>query len=391
MRGGLLRGMLDNTRERGLFMADKKNGIAQRVHRWLMKVEPPWLAGLAAAAVVAVLGGIVVLVVPEVLGRLFFGADDYPPAVRAAGIDSLRTGTLAILALGSIAAWVIQYRQDLAASRAQEFNERLMRLSQNEWHQVAAIRDLEQIAGRDSELRTTTLFLLAVFVRDSAPREQDIKDIDSSKPNKGKPGGKERPTPGVQEALRVIGDHLGEWAEQPKLTQEDVDEATEDAELSAGAVSEQDKQDNYISLADIAVPGASLRRAGLRLLNLRRSVLKDARLEYADLSEAKLREAHLSHAHLNHTILVGANMRQADLRDANLQDADLRQAALRGAKLQGAKVQGAHFAGADLSLDLSGVEGDPHCMPEVKVCPEKGVLTLTPRPSANRVGARRTP
>ena len=373
-----------------------------------MGSRPPWLAGLVAAALVMAVGGLLVVLIPEVLGAWLYPRGEYPPDARTAWIDSLRTGVLGVLALGSVAAWVIQYRQAMVARTVDEYNDRVRQLSQDVWEQVAAIRDLVQIAKRsDDELRTKTLQMLAVFVRESAPRTEALSAVSIAEYDKNGPGGKRRPEPGVQEALRAIGSHLPEWAPQPEWTKEDVEDAREDAqdfepvEGQTAAPLAVAPQDHYVSLADVAIDGAVLRGARLRGLNLRRTVMCDVKLERADLSSAKLRGAVLADADLECAILADsslarailtradlreadlrkadlhkadlreADLHKADLRKADLRKADLRKADLRDAQLDQAKVEGAHLWGA-VGLWIRGGQaiGEPHCKPGDPECRE---------------------
>jgi len=183
----------------------------------------------------------------------------------------------------------------------------------------------------------------------------------------------------VQEALRVIGAHLPEWAPQPYRTREDRQDAHQDAgagndDEGVASGADSPSQAGYISLADIAIDGALLRGAHLTGLNLRRSQMRDVRLEYSDLSNARLRRAVLSDADFEGAILLGtsfayATLIRADLRDADLRGADLRHTKLTGVQLAGAKLEGAHLWAADGIPDRLGLtSGKPHCLPKGPKC-----------------------
>jgi hypothetical protein len=289
-------------------VASEQVSAFEALDRRLAASSPPWLAGVVVATVVMAVGLLLVVLIPEFLASWLWPEADLD--ARTAWTDSLRKGLLGVLALGSVAAWIIQYRQAVIARTIDEYNARVRQLSQGRWEQVAGIRDLEEIASKNRHLRRITLQMLAVFVRDRAPRNEALDAASTDKPDKAGSRGKPRPEPAVQEALRVIGDHLPKWAPQQHRTKEDRQDALEDA--GGGKADEGKKvagdadapsQDNYVSLADIAIDGALLRGALMTGLNLRRSLMRDARLEDADLSNARLRSAVLSDADLE-----GANL-----------------------------------------------------------------------------------
>lgn len=314
------------------------------------------------AVLVMAVGGALVVLIPELLGAWLYPPSEYPPAARTDWIDSLRTGLLGVLAFGSVAAWVTQYRQAVMARTVEEYNDRLRQLSQGTWEQVAGIRDLEDLARKNDELQIKTLQMLAVYVRDKAPRTEALNDVSTTKLDKGGPKGKRRPKPGVQEALRVIGSHLTKWAPQPDKTKEDVEDAWKDARIgesneveALASVTAGSLQDYYVSLADIAIDGAVLRGAQLRGLNLRRTLMRDVKLERANLSGARLRDAVLT--------------------DADLRGVDLRGADLHGADLTRANVEGAHLWGAvGLSHRPGQTIGKPHCEPGGPECREGAAM-----------------
>jgi hypothetical protein len=355
--------------------------VTERLDHWLTRSSPPWKAGLMVAASFMVGGGLLVVVLPEVVAAVLPGLARYSAAERTDWIDSVRTGLLGVLAFGTVAAWVTQYRQSVLARTVDEYTEGVRQLSQSTWEQAAAIRDLEGIAVSNPELRVKTLQMLAVFVRQMAPRTDALRDASTKQPDNRGPGGKQRPEPGVQEALRVIGSRLDEWAPQPHTTKEDLayagqDEASDDPAEGAAAPSgpRLPGQQNYISLADVDIDGALLRGATLRGLNLRRSLLRDVKLEDAVLTGARLRDAVLSDADLESARLEGASLvdarlNRANLRNADLRDADLRRADLRQAKMRGANLDGAHLFGATGLPALPGqTVGSPHCVPGGPTC-----------------------
>lgn len=362
--------------------ADQKSTF-ERFDQWLTTSSPPWKAGLLVAFVVMVAGGLLVVLVPEMLAAWLPALADYSPAERTDWIDSVRTGLLGVIAFGTVAAWVTQYRQSVLARTVDEYTEGVRQLSQSTWEQAAAIRDLEGIADTNSEpeLRVKTLQMLAVFVRETSPRIEALQDVSTAKPDKGGPGGKRRPEPGVQEALRVIGSRLGKWAPQPHSTHEDRADADEGAfggepgdDGTAVGDSDGSSQDGYVSLADIAIDGAVLRRAQLQGLNLRRSLMRDVKLERANLSYARLRDAVLSDADLEGAVLIATSLAGAKLNRADLRRADLRRAKLHRADLHGADLSGTHLSGAvGLSDQLEQTIGTPHCLPGDSECRTESV------------------
>jgi hypothetical protein len=348
-----------------------------RIDKWdrrLAASNSPLLAGLVVAAVLVAVGLVLVVLIPEILAWLLWS--DIGADARTTWTDSLRKGLLGVLTLGSVAAWVIQYRQAAMERLVDEYNARIRQLSQDTWEQVAGIRDLEAIAMKNDQLRRKTLQMLAVFVRDRAPRNEALDRVSTDAHDKDGPRGKRRPEPAVQEALRVIGDHLPEWAPQQHRTKEDLQDAHQDAgdgeaDEGGGVVGDADARllENYVSLADIAIDGAVLRCAQMTGLNLRRSLLRDIKLEGADLSYAKLRNAVLSDADLEGARLVGASLVGAKLNRADLRRADLRKANLKRVHLTGAMVAGAHLSGAvGLSDELRQTIGTPHCLPDGPEC-----------------------
>jgi hypothetical protein len=366
-------------RKRGVKNANDGDGgsepALQRMDRWVMDSTPPWKAGLTVALLVMIVGATLVVLIPELLAAWLDPPARYPPAVRTDWVDSLRTGLLGVIAFGSVAAWVTQYRQAVMARTADEYNDRLRQLAKDKWEQVAGIRDLENLAVKNKALRVQTLQMLAVYVREKAPRTEALNDVTPIELDKRGAQGKRRPEPGVQEALRVIGSHLPEWAPQPLKTKEDSDEARQDRDVGVFDQAERSADaraaslhDNYMSLADTAIDGASLRCARLPGLNLRRTLMRDIKLERADLSHARLRHAVLTDADLRRAVLASSNLRHAKLIRADLRGADLRGADLRDADLTGARLKGAHLWKAQGFSDPSGATGKPHCQPAGQKC-----------------------
>ena len=360
---------------------DHQKSASERLDHWLTRSSPPWKAGLLVAASFMVAGGLLVLIVPEMLAEWLPALANYSPAERTDWIDSVRTGLLGVIAFGTVAAWVTQYRQSVLARTVDEYTEGVRQLSQSTWEQAAAIRDLEGIADSNPELRVNTLQMLAVFVRERAPRTEALRGVSTERSDSRGRDGKRRPEPGVQEALRVIGSHLDAWAPQPHTTKEDVADAGEDesgGEHGEGGTVPRDphlpSQQNYVSMADVAIDGALLRDAKLNGLNLRRSLMRDVKLEDAVLTGARLRDSVLSDADLERAILVNASLVDAKLNRANLRGADLRSADLRRANLKRAKMRDANLDGAHLfgAVGLSALPGQtigtPHCLPGGPQC-----------------------
>jgi hypothetical protein len=361
-------GVMSSDRKDAMKPEHESKPVLERLDLWLLRSRPSWWAALAIGTVVMVIGA----VIPELLGVYLYPSED-----RTDGTNSLRTGLLGVIAFGSVAAWVVQYRQTVLTRILEEYNDRLRQLSQSEWDQVAGIRDLEDLAKRDDELRTKTVQILAVYVREKVPRSIALSEIPTARVDKGMEKGKRRPEPGVQEALRVIGSHLSEWAPQPENTKNDAEEASEDdrPDESVGGKSWASnaavgQQDTYLSLADTAIDGAVLTGARLRGLNLRRTLMRDVKLERADLTGARLRDAVLTDADLWNAILANTSLVKAKLIRADLRGADLRGADLRGADLTEANVSGAHlWSAVGLNLQSKWI-GKPHCEPGGPECRE---------------------
>jgi hypothetical protein len=162
--------------------------VTERLDHWLTRSSPPWKAGLMVAASFMVGGGLLVVVLPEVVAAVLPGLARYSAAERTDWIDSVRTGLLGVLAFGTVAAWVTQYRQSVLARTVDEYTEGVRQLSQSTWEQAAAIRDLEGIAVSNPELRVKTLQMLAVFVRQMAPRTDALRDASTKQPDNRGPG-----------------------------------------------------------------------------------------------------------------------------------------------------------------------------------------------------------
>jgi hypothetical protein len=344
----------------------------ERLDIWLLRSRPSWWPAVIVATLFMGVGALVVVVIPELIGFYL-----YPSESRADGTNSMRTGLLGVIAFGSIAAWVVEYRQTVLARMVEEYNDRLRQLSQRDWDQVAGIRDLEDLAERDDALRTKTLQMLAVYVREKVPRSLALGEVPTTKLDKGKAKGKWRPEPGVQEALRVIGSHLPQWAPQPEKPRENAKDATRDdngdksfESETWASVSDIAQQDSYLSMADCQIDGAVLRGAQFQGLNLRRTLLRDVRFECANLTGAHLRDAVLTDADLWNATLANTSLVNAKLIRADLRGADLRGANLRGADLTEANVSGAHLWSAVGINQQSKWIGEPHCEPGGPECRE---------------------
>lgn len=371
----------------------------ERFDHWLTSSRPPWKAGLLVAVAGVVAAALAVVLLPELMASWLYPSG-WASDARTAWIDSLRTGLLGVIAFGSIAAWVIQYRQAVVARTSDEYTECVRNLSKSTWEQAAAIRDLETLVKANPDLQDKTLELLTVFVRSSAPRTEALDDVTTSRPNKGGAAGKPRPEPGVQEALRVIGGDLAKGREAPPPVAEDDAQGQRSAAGSTHREGTPSKRSPpradgraYTSLADITIDGAVLRGARLQGLTLRRSLLRDVKLEGADLSHAKMRQAVLSDADLEGAVLVGTSLVDAKLMRADLRDADLRGADLHGADLRGAKLAGAHLAGVrNLSAQLDDTVGAPHCLPAELTCSARAQLQeVDPLPALPAVRRRGFP
>jgi uncharacterized protein YjbI with pentapeptide repeats len=142
---------------------------------------------------------------------------------------------------------------------------------------------------------------------------------------------KERPPPGVQAALNVLG-------RRPRRAEPD-----------------------RLRLSDSYLRGALLRKARLQQgENLRGVLLRKARLQGAHKRQGvNLRYANLTDAHLEEAHLEGASLRKAILVEAGLEGAHLEGASLPKAILTAADLEGAHMKRASLSKRTYAV---PSCM-----------------------------
>ncbi|WP_063806780.1 pentapeptide repeat-containing protein [Streptomyces regalis] len=214
--------------------------------------------------------------------------------------------------------------------------------SDNLPQRLGGIYSLERIM-RDSEKdHATVVAVLAAFVREKAPaQEQDSEDAERSV--------EFSPPQEIQAALTVLGRRpVREERFRIDLARTDLC----GTDLSGARLANADLRRANLELANLA--DANLAEASLYEARLQRADLRAANLEGANLHEAHLERAILVGAHLRRAILMGAHLERARLPEAHLEGASLRgahleRAELSGAHLEGADLMGAHLEGADMS------------------------------------------
>ena len=111
-------------------------------------------------------------------------------------------------------------------------------------------------------------------------------------------------------------------------------------------------------LQGMTLPDIDLYYADLRRANLQRTDLQRANLALADLSEAILEWADLQEANLQGADLYKTNLQRTDLRRANLQEAQFRWAILQGTDLKGASLLQTSIVNTTFTaIDLREIQG----------------------------------
>ncbi|MEH2151656.1 pentapeptide repeat-containing protein [Nostoc sp.] len=230
----------------------------------------------------------------------------------------------------------------------------------------AAIYALERIAKDSPKDHWTIMEILAAFIRENAPVNQEYENElqESSK----------LPTD-IQTALTVIGrrDSYKDPVNQKldlrntDLSNADLTEANLSRAILVGAnlqwvnftranLSEADLSVTYLcgsilyeaNLSKAILPEANLQGVVLRKANLSQAILYDANLEGAILCDANLAGAILCDANLEGAILCDANLEEVNLEGSNLQDANLIGSNLQKAKLAGANLESVLLSTANL-------------------------------------------
>ncbi len=221
----------------------------------------------------------------------------------------------------------------------------------------AAIYALERIAKDSPKDHWTIMEILAAFIRENAPVNQQYEN-DSQELLK-------LPTD-IQTALTVIGrrdshkDPVNQKLDlrNTDLSNADLTEANLSRAILGGAnlqwvnftranLSEADLSVTYLcgsifyeaNLSKAILPEANLQGVVLRKANLSQAILYDANLEGAILCDANLEGAILCDANLEGAILCDANLQKVNFEGSNLQDANLIGSNLQKAKLAGANLE----------------------------------------------------
>ncbi|MEH2281418.1 MAG: pentapeptide repeat-containing protein [Nostoc sp.] len=230
----------------------------------------------------------------------------------------------------------------------------------------AAIYALERIAKDSPKDHWTIMEILAAFIRENAPVNQEYED-ESRQSSK-------LPTD-IQTALTVIGrrdsskDSVNQKLDlrNTDLSNADLTEANLSRAILVGAnlqwvnftrvnLSEADLSVTYLcgsilyeaNLQKAILPEANLQGVVLRKANLSQAILYDANLEGAVLCDANLEGAILCDANLEGAILCDANLEEVNFEGSNLQDANLIGSNLQRAKLAGANLESALLSTANL-------------------------------------------
>ncbi|WP_334862792.1 pentapeptide repeat-containing protein [Nostoc sp.] len=230
----------------------------------------------------------------------------------------------------------------------------------------AAIYALERIAKDSPKDHWTIMEILAAFIRENAPVNQEYEE-ESRQSSK-------LPTD-IQTALTVIGrrdsskDSVNQKLDlrNTDLSNADLTEANLSRAILVGAnlqwvnftrvnLSEADLSVTYLcgsilyeaNLQKAILPEANLQGVVLRKANLSQAILYDANLEGAILCDANLEGAILCDANLEGAILCDANLEEVNFEGSNLQDANLIGSNLQRAKLAGANLESALLSTANL-------------------------------------------
>jgi uncharacterized protein YjbI with pentapeptide repeats len=230
----------------------------------------------------------------------------------------------------------------------------------------AAIYALERIAKDSPKDHWTIMEILAAFIRENAPINQEYES---------EPGESSKLPTDIQTALTVIGrrdshkDPVNQKLDlrNTNLNNADLTEANLSKAIFVGAnlqwvnftranLSEADLSITYLcgsilyqaNLSKAILPEANLQGVILRKANLSQAILYDANLEGAILCDANLEKAVFCDANLEGAILCDANLEEANFEGSNLQDANLIGSNLQRAKLAGANLESVLLSTANL-------------------------------------------
>jgi hypothetical protein len=303
---------------------------------------------------------LVVLVVPQ-LWPWYPEVADADPTQRLMAVDLLRQRLVQVLAVGTIAGALLQYRAGVLERVSSDYRTGLELLSSDDaWRRVAGVYAIGGIAARHPEYRERTADVLATLIRERAVRRQQTVSYRCGTPDKNGPGGKLRPDPDVQAALFVLASPSGPGTHR--------------------------EGQHAISLSDVELDGVNLRDGQLSDVAFRRSVLRDASCEAAVLADCEFRDAVLRGADL-----TGAVLKRSQFVGADLTKADLRRAVLTDARFKATIVDGAHLAYAE-GWSSDDTVGQPHCLPAQSCARDsttmnpRGVRGLPPARRARRSG-----
>jgi hypothetical protein len=296
-----------------------------------------WLGWIAALAVV-LLGGAVVVLLPDTLVTRDAAGLSLTGAERVNAVNQVRTTLLqglggVVLVAGVVATWL-----QLQVAREGQVTERFTRAvdqlgSPEVDVRIGGIYGLERIARDSAADRVAVIEVLAAFVRQHAPWPPKASSGDPTVGAGSTTVAQLRTrAPDVQAAMTVLG--RAHWRNPS------IELQLSDTDLRAAYLPDADLQGAY--LHDVHLENAQLGRAVLRHANLGNAHLEDAVLCDADLEDADLHDARLERADLRRARLDGADFRiDEGERGARLSGTDLRGARLGRAKVVGADLRGA--------------------------------------------------
>lgn len=231
----------------------------------------------------------------------------------------------------------------------------LSQLSSDELYvRVGGIRALEPLIRSSPDHRLAILDVLTTFIRHNAPQ----RPVPGKGPVSDSGYGPdihlpERPSPDIQAALTVLGQHGSQFGRPLDLANLHLTNAALASARLDGATLADARLDRA-DLRGVDLTGGDLHGASLRAADLRGAQLGGAILDGVCLQDAKLADAQLIGASLRHAELGRADLEHARLSHANLSGATIKDAHLWAASLQGAILVAADLTSADLRYaDLS--------------------------------------
>jgi uncharacterized protein YjbI with pentapeptide repeats len=251
-------------------------------------------------------------------------------AEQNARVTVTSVGAALLLASGLIFT-AFNYRLARRGQVAGQLATALTQLGSTELYvRVGAIHVLEPLLRASAAERMAVLDVLHSFVRHRAPLSSGTRDCAAYQAELP-----ERPSPDIQAALTVLGQHGIRYGRPLDL------------------------HNLHLTRADLAaahLDGADLREARLDGADLRGARLSTANLREANLRAADLTGAMLEGATLDGAVLVGANLQSTRLSDASLQEADLSRVNMDHAQGRSANLQAANLTSASLwAASLPGV------------------------------------